>query len=184
MVSVAGGSCSRADTEGARCCHLGCGEGCHWPTNARPAGGLGRALLGGWAKPATHSCGGLAAGGGGCFTTPPILTTHPCTPVPFNACGQPLAGLGCCCSLAAHGCLNSHPMPCWVAPAGELAKWPEVLKLRWPGAGGGGGQGGVAGAPPRPYQPGLEIALRASTLPPPQSSLPGRGQHPAPGLGC
>ena len=71
--------------EGAGCCHLGGGEGSRWPNDTGPGGGLRGALLGGWAKPAAHGCGGLAAGGGSNLAAATILTTRPCTPVPFNA---------------------------------------------------------------------------------------------------
>ena len=104
------------------------------PTNVGPSGGLGWALIGGWAKPAAHSCGSpatggsgnLATNGGGILATPPTLTTGPCPAFSLNACGWPFAGLGHCCGLAAHGCPSSHLEPCWVMPDGEPAKQPEA----------------------------------------------------------
>ena len=91
--------------------------------------GLVGRLLGGWAEPAAHGCGGLATGGGGILATPPTLTTRPCPTFPFNAHGWPFAGHGHCCGLATHGCPCGCPMSCWVTPAGEPAKKPEVPKL-------------------------------------------------------
>ena len=88
MAAPAGGDCGRLGTAGAGRCHLGVGEVGHWPANAGPGGGLGGALLGGWAKPATHGCGSLATGGDGDLATPPLLTTHPCPPSP----SMPMAG--------------------------------------------------------------------------------------------
>ena len=136
-MAPSGGDCSRGDVVRAGRCHLGGSEGGHWPTNAGSAGGLGGALLGGWAEPATCSCGGLVTLSGSHLATPPILTTHPCPAVPLDASGQPLAGLGCCCSSATCDCPSSHPTPCWVMLVGKPAKWLEAPKLRWPRTGGG-----------------------------------------------
>ena len=61
------------------------------PMTWLPGGGLRGALLGGWAEPATHGCGGLAASGGGNLAAATILTTHPCPPIPFDACGWPIS---------------------------------------------------------------------------------------------
>ena len=56
-VAPTGGDCSEEGMAGARHCHLGGSEGGLWPANVGPGGGLGRALLGGWAEPAARSCG-------------------------------------------------------------------------------------------------------------------------------
>ena len=157
-------------------CQLSGGEGGHWPVNMGPTGGLGGAVLGGWAEP--------AASGGGHLAIPPILIICPYPAVPFNACGQPSASLGSCCSSAAHGCPSSRPMPCWVMLVGEPVKWLEALELWWPRAREGGGKGGVVGAPLRPCLLRPAMALPPPTLSPPQLPLPRRGRHPAPGSGC
>ena len=117
---------SRAGMEGAGRCHLGGGEGGHWPANAGPSGGLGRALLGGWVEPATRSCGFPAASGGGNLASPPTLTIRPSPSIPFDTRVWPFAGCRHCGGLAAHGCPSSHPMSCWAMPAGEPAKQPEA----------------------------------------------------------
>ena len=111
-VAPARGGCSGLGVAGARRCHFGGDKGGCWPADTGPGGGLGGTLLGRWAEPATHGCGGLATSGGGSLANPPILTTCPCPAVPFNACSWPLASHGCCCSLAAHGCPSSHPATC------------------------------------------------------------------------
>ena len=174
----------RTGAEGAGCCHFGSGEGGCWPTNVGPSGGLGGALLGGWAEPAARGCGGPAASGGGNIATPPNLTTCPCPPIPFNASGWRFAGLGYCCSLATFCCPYSYPASCWAVLVGELAQWPEAPEPWWPRAGGGRGKGGVVDSPPRPRQPRPAVALPAPTLPPLESPLYRRGRYPAPGLGC
>ena len=131
MVPPAGGGRGGAGAEGAGCCQLGGGEGSCWPANPGPSGGLGQTLLGSWAKPTSRGCGGLAAGGGGKLVSPPTLTTRPCPPIPFGAHGQPFAGHGCCCSLAACGCPSSYPMSYQAMLAGGLAKQPEVPEPWW-----------------------------------------------------
>ena len=141
-----------------------------------PSGGLGQALLGGWAKLATCSCGGPAASGSGNSTaTPPTLTTHPWPPFPFDAHGWPFAGCGCCCGLAIVAAPAAIPHP---AGQCRLESWPSGQ--RHPSHGGleleqGGGEGGVAGSPLRPRQLRPAVALPAPTLPPHQLPLPGRG---------
>ena len=146
MEAPAGGDCGGLGTAGAGRCHLGSGEGGHWPANAGPAGGLGWALLGGWAEPAAHGCGGLAAGSGGNLATPPILTTHPCPTIPFDTRGWPLASCGCCCGSAAHSCPSSCLVPCQSTLVGEPAKQLEAPKPWRARAEGEGSEGGVAGA--------------------------------------
>ena len=173
-----------AGTEGAGCCHLGSGEGGRWPANMGPSGGLRGALLGGWAKPAAHGCGGLATSSGRNLATATNLTTRPCPPVPFDAHGWPFGRRGRCSVLAAHGCPCSYSASCRGVPVGGPGKRPEVPGPWWASAGGGRGEGGVAGSPPRPHQLGLALALPAPTLPPPKSPLHRRGGHLAPGLGC
>ena len=180
---LVGGGRDRVGTEGARCCHLGSGEGGRWPTNVGPSGGLGRALLGNWAKPAAHACDGLATGSGGKLATSPTLTIHPCPPIPFDAYGWPFTWSGHCHSLATHGCPSSCPASHWATPAREPAERPEVPKPWWPGAGGGRAEGRVVDTLLRHHQPGPAMALPTPTLPPPQLPLPGRGQHLALGLG-
>ena len=135
---------------GAGCCHLGGGEGGRWPVIAGPSGGLRRALLDSWAKPAAHGCGGPAASSSGNLATPPILTTHPCPAFTFDTHGWPFASHGCCCGLTARGYPSSCPMSCQAMPAGEPAKQPEAPKLLWPRTGGVGGEDRVAGTLPRP----------------------------------
>ena len=131
-------------------CHLAGGEGGRWPNDVGPSGGLGGALLGRWAEPAIHGCGGLAAGSGSNLAATTILITRPCPPIPFNTCGWPFGGRGCCSSLAAHGCPCSHSASCWGAPVGGPGEQLEAPGPRWGSAGGGHGKGGVAGSPPRP----------------------------------
>ena len=81
--------------EGAGRGHLGGGKGSCWPNDMALGGGLGDALLGGWAKPAAHSCGSLATSGGGNLAAATILTTRPCSPIPVNARSWPFGGRGC-----------------------------------------------------------------------------------------
>ena len=141
-----------------------------------PAGGLRGALLGSCAKTAARSCGGLAASSGGHLATPPILTTRPCPAIPLNTHGQPLAGLGCCCSsLTTRGCPSRDSTSCQVIPVGEPARWLEAPEPQRPRAGGGGGEGGVVGALPRPCQLWPAMALPTPVLLPPQLPLLGRG---------
>ena len=176
-----GGEGGRAGAEGAGCCQLGGGEGGHWPAHMGSSGGLGGALLGSWAGLTAGGCGSPATGNGGNLATPPTFTIRPYTPVPFNARGWPFTRHGHCCSLATRGCPSSHPASCWATPAGEPAERLEAPELWWDGAGGGHGEGGVADTSLRHCQPGLAMALPAPMLPPPQSPLPGRGRHLAPG---
>ena len=130
--------------EGAGCCHLGGGEGGHWPTHMGPSRGVGHTLLGGWAKPAIRSCGGPATDSGGNLASPPTLTIRPCPPVTFNAHGWPFSRNGRYGGLATHGCPSSHSASCRPTPAGEPAKQLEVPGPQWAGAEGECSEGGVA----------------------------------------
>ena len=181
------GGCSRGCVTGVGHCHLRGGEGGCWPANVGPAGGLGGALLGGWAKPATHGCSSLAASSGGYLATPPTLAGHPCPAVPLDTCGQLLAGLGCCCSsLTTRGCPSSCPTPCWEMSVGELAKQPQMplscsgLEL----------EGGLVKAGWRvqtaatPKTKPCNSLTFPHALPPPQLPLHRRVGHPVLSSGC
>ena len=149
-----------------------------------PSGGLVGALLGGWAKPAARSCGGLAAGSGGNLAPHQPSPSVPAPPSPSMPVARHFGGHGHCSGLAACGCPCSHPASCQPTPAGEPAKQLEAPRPWWARAGGGHGEGGVADSLPRPCQSGPAVALPAPTLPPPQSPLHRRGGHLAPGSGC
>ena len=149
MPPVVGGGGGGAGVEGTGCCHLGGGEGSRWPNDVGPGGGLRGAFLGSWAEPATHSCSGLAAGSGGNLAATTILTTCPCPPVPFHACGWSFGGHGCCGRLATHGCPCSYSASCRGAPVRGAGQWPEAPRPWWAGAEGGRGEGRVAGSPLR-----------------------------------
>ena len=109
---------------GVGCCHLRDGEVGHWPSNMGLAGGLGVALLGGWAEPVICSCSSPTTGGGGYLASTTTFTAHSCPAIPFDAYGHPIAGLGCTCgSLVTRACPRSHPTPHWAMLVGGLAKW-------------------------------------------------------------
>ena len=60
VASPVGGARGGVGMEGTGSCHLGGGEGGHWPANMwGQVEGLGGALLSGWAKPST--CTAVAA---------------------------------------------------------------------------------------------------------------------------
>ena len=139
-----------AGAEGAGRGHLGGGEGSRQPDDTAPGGGLRGALLGGWAKPSACGCGGLAASGGGNLAATTNLASHPCPPVPVDACSWPFSGCGHCGDSAARGCPCSYAASCRGAPIGGAGWRPEAPGLRWAGAGGGHGEGRVVGSPPRP----------------------------------
>ena len=119
--------------EGAGHCHLGGGEGGRWPTNVGPSGGLGWALLGSWAKPATRSCGSLASQWWWQLSHPTYphhlsLPPHPLRCPWLALCWAWMLQWG----LATCGCPSSHPASCWATLAGELAERLEAPEPWWP----------------------------------------------------